>query len=262
MRGKRLALVSLLAATALVAVAEPVAAQSASANLINELNGKLLYIAIPITLLVEVILFYTVLKFRNNDTPKPTKENRRLEITWTIATAIILLFVGVASYSVLANPNITHMADDPVAPNENDVVVHAEAYQWGWNMSYPEEGINTGTEIVLPNDRDVYFRITSRDVIHSFGVPELGLKQDAIPGQTNVIKTHTTKTGQYQGYCMEYCGQGHSAMYFDVKIVSQEEYQRYLEEQKSSSEGSSGGNSSASGGNSTTTASAALVATN
>ncbi|RLM59979.1 cytochrome c oxidase subunit II, partial [Halorubrum sp. Atlit-9R] len=137
MRKTRFALASLLSAVVMALVATPAAAQaSASSELINQLNGKLLYVAIPITVLVEVILLYTVIKFRKSERALPTKENRRLEITWTIATAIILLFVGVASYGVLANENITHQGND-IAMDEEPVVVHAEAFQWGWNMYYP-----------------------------------------------------------------------------------------------------------------------------
>jgi cytochrome c oxidase subunit 2 len=243
MRKKRLALVSLFSVLVMALVADPVAAQpSATAELINELNAKLLYIAIPITVLVEVILIYTVVKFRKNDNPLPTKENRRLEITWTIATAIILLFVGVASYGVLANENVTYtgpVVDDPPEEAQGEpVVVRAEAFQWGWEMSYPEEGnFTTGTRIVVPEDRPVYIRITSRDVIHGFHVPEMALKQDAMPGSMNTIKTVPYEKGEYQGYCTEYCGVAHSQMYFTVEVVSEEEYQNFLDEQKNSSGG-------------------------
>ncbi|MDS0293255.1 cytochrome c oxidase subunit II [Halogeometricum luteum] len=244
MRKTRLALVSAFSVFVLAAFAGPAAAQaSASAELINELNSKLLYIAIPITVLVEVILLYAVVKFRNNDNPLPTKENRRLEITWTIATAIILLFVGVASYGVLANENVTYPGSDLADQQEEPVVVHAEAYQWGWEMSYPENGnFTTGTQIVVPEDRPVVIQVTSRDVIHGFHVPELALKTDAFPGQVNTIKTVPYETGEYQGYCSEYCGVSHSQMYFTVEVVSQEEYQNWLDEQQNSS--SSGGSGS------------------
>ena len=235
MRKTRLALVSLLAVVVAGLVADPVAAQaSASAELINGLNGKLLYIAVPITILVEVILLYTVVKFRNNDDPSPTQENRRLEITWTIATAIILLFVGVASYGVLANENVATGPEIESTQGE-PVVVHAEAYQWGWEMSYPESGnFSTGTEIVVPKDRPVHIQVTSRDVIHGFHVPKLALKTDAMPGQVNTIKTVAYEEGTYQGYCTEYCGVAHSQMYFTVEVVSQDEYQQWLDEQQSS----------------------------
>ena len=237
MQKTRLALVSVLAAVVVGLAADPVAAQSsASAELINGLNEKLLWVAIPITLLVEGILVYTVVKFRNNDEPSPTEENRRLEITWTIATALILLFVGVASYGVLANENVAGPQVQE-AGDEDPVVVQAEAYQWGWEMSYPEAGnFTTGTEIVVPADRQVRFRITSRDVIHGFHAPKLGLKQDAMPGQVNTISTVPYEEGTYQGYCSEYCGVSHSQMYFSIEVVSEEEYQDWLDEQQSASD--------------------------
>ena len=237
MRKTRLVLVSVLAAVVVGLSADPVAAQaSASAELINGLNNKLLWVAIPITLLVEGILLYTVVKFKDNDDPSPTQENRRLEITWTIATAVILLFVGVASYGVLADQNVTYQPQAEDASGD-PVVVHAEAYQWGWEMSYPEAGnFTTGTEIVIPKDRPVQFQVTSRDVIHGFHAPQLGLKQDALPEQTNTIRTVPYEEGTYQGYCSEYCGVSHSQMYFTIEVVSEEEYQTWLDEQQASAE--------------------------
>lgn len=239
------------AALAVVAVGSvPVAAQSStSIGLIDQLNLKLLYIAVPITLLVELVLLYTVVKFKNADEAKPTRENRRLEITWTIATAVVLLFVGVASYGVLANPDITHQASDPVAPENDDVHVYAEAYQWGWTMTYPEEGVQASglpPNVVVPVDQEVYFTIGSRDVLHGFAVPGLGLKQDAIPNQNNTIRTVPLETGTYQGYCTEYCGVSHSQMYFTIEVVSQEEYQGYLAEQRGGESGGSGSSNNSS----------------
>ena len=240
MKRSRLVLASLLSAVALALAAEPVAAQSSvSAGLINQLNNKLLYIAVPITLLVEGILIYTVYRFKNADEAKPTKENRRLEITWTIATAIVLLFVGVASYGVLANENVTFQGEEQeIAPDDDDVVVQMEAFQWGWRASYPQEDMqmsSTAPTVVIPQGQDVYFNITSSDVLHAFHVPELGLKQDAMPGQSNVIKTVALEQGTYQGYCAEFCGVAHSQMYFEIQVVSQEEYQSFLNEQSESS---------------------------
>ncbi len=244
MKAKRLALASLLSVALLAFLAQPVAAQSTTANLINELNDKLLYIALPITLLVEIILIYAVLRFKDNDDPKPTKENRRLEITWTVATAIILLFVGVASYGVMADENVTFTGgEDEVAPEENDVLVQAEAYQWGWDMRYNASdngyldedlefgGSGAGPTVVVPSDQDLYFQIDAVDVIHGFHVPELGLKMDAIPDQTTYIKTNVSETGTYQGYCSEYCGLAHSNMYFTIEVVEPDEYDAWIAEQ-------------------------------
>jgi cytochrome c oxidase subunit 2 len=260
---------------ALLALAvEPAAAQtSLNEDLIRGLNFKLLYVAIPIAVLVEVILIYTVVKFKDNDEAKPTKENRRLEITWTVATAIILLFVGFAAYQVLgvtaiggvtaaSNPNavepaVTHDYPGAVGPPQGqaDQVVEVEvvAQKYFWVFNYPEETVN-GNEsmyvsnqgtMVIPANTTVYMHITSTDWMHAFHVPKLALKQDAFPQKYNTISTEAYKTGTYQLYCAEYCGVGHSAMLGKVQVVSQDEYQNWLDEQKSgmTSSGSSGGNS-------------------
>ena len=251
MNVKRFALASLLSAAMVALFADPVAAQSTSADLIGELNNKLLYIALPITLLVEIILIYAVLRFKDNDEPKPTKENRRLEITWTVATAIILLFVGVASYGVMADPAVTFGAGgEEVAPNDDDVLVQAEAYQWGWTMTYPDQNITApsgenGPVITVPEGQDLYVGVTSEDVIHGFHVPDLGMKMDAMPNQVQYIKTTPEETGTYQGYCSEYCGLAHSQMYFSIEVVEQAEYDQWLDEQTADESGGDATNETA-----------------
>lgn len=240
---------------ALMVAVEPVAAQN-SANsvtdyLIGSLNTVLLYAAIPITLLVQAVLLYAVLKFRNNDDPSPTKENRRLEITWTIATAVVLLFVGVASYQVMASPFLTPQQDD--IPDDA-VEIEVVAYNYGWDFNYEGQDIQTTGEAVVPTDTPVYFNVTADEsrgsYIHGFSVPELGLKQDANPGQHNMITTEVYEEGTYQGYCTKYCGIGHSNMLFTVEAVSQGEYQTWVDNggQFPEGSGSGGGNSSGSGG--------------
>jgi cytochrome c oxidase subunit 2 len=243
MRRTRAALVSLLAVATLALATDPVAAQaSATAELIEELNFKLLVAAVPVTLITQAALIYTVYKYRNNDEAVPTQENRRLEVSWTIATAIVLLFVGVASYGVLANENVTFQGgEEEVAPDENDVLVQADAYQWGWDMTYPNEGNVTaesgerGPVVYVPQGQDVYFEVTSQDVIHAFHVPELGLKQDAMPGTSNYVKTVPYETGTYQGYCAEFCGVAHSQMMFQIEVVPQDEYEEWIESRQNAS---------------------------
>ncbi|WP_435195306.1 cytochrome c oxidase subunit II [Natronomonas sp. EA1] len=261
MTGKRIAVwVAPLLALLALAV-EPVAAQtSLNEELIRGLNIKLLYVAIPITILVELILVYTVYRFAKSDEAKPTQENRRLEITWTVATAIILLFVGFASYQVLgvsaiggvtaatnpdAGPAATTLEyEGAIGPNpgENAVQVEVVAQKYFWVFNYPNEVVNgnesryvsTQETMVIPANRTVYLHVTSKDWLHAVHVPDLGLKQDAFPGKYNTIKTVVYKQGTYQLYCAEYCGVGHSGMLGKVKVVSQEEYQTWLDEQKQS----------------------------
>lgn len=251
MERSRRVLVGILCMGLFVLAAEPVAAQtSVNDQLISDLNNALLYAAIPITLLVQAILIYAVFKFRNNDDPKPTQENRRLEITWTVATAVVLLFVGLASYQVMADPFITAQNND--VPDEGDVEIEVVAFNYGWNFNYQDEGVQTTGEATIPTDTQVYFDITAdagqNSYIHGFHVPDLGLKQDANPGQHNMVKTEVYEEGEYQGYCSKYCGVGHSNMYFTINAVSEDEYQQWVQEQQAGSEGGEEGNQSAEGG--------------
>lgn len=248
-------------AMAMVFIAPAAAEPSVNAELINSLNDKLLYAAIPITLLVEGILIYTVYRFRNSDGAKPTQENRRLEITWTVATAIILLFVGLTSYQVLASgyiggvtatapdekvEGLSHDYSGAKAPAESNAVqieVIAQKYSWQFNYIEADGDVTSSNELIIPKDRPVYLHITTIDWLHSFHVPKLGLKQDAVPNKYNTIKTNATQTGTYQLYCAEYCGVGHSSMLGTVEVKSQGEYQTWLDQQKQQASGD-GGNES------------------
>lgn len=280
MNRKRTGFCAVLSAALLVVATEPALAQSVNADLIYGLNNKLLYVAIPITVLVEGILIYAVWKFKDNDEATPTKENRRLEITWTLATAIVLLFVGIGSFVVLTSsyvslvpgatpgaqpqaqqeiqPAVTMDKPGAVAPpNENVLEVEAIGSQWSWVFNYPEENVSTSGTLVLPANTDIYIHTISTDVIHAIHIPKLGIKQDSYPAQYNTVKTKITKPGSYQLYCAEFCGAGHSAMLANVTVLPPKKYQSWLEQQKQSSSGSSGGSAS-SGGNASSGNSSAM----
>ncbi|SHK14075.1 cytochrome c oxidase subunit II [Haladaptatus paucihalophilus] len=224
-----------------IAAVQPAAAQSVNKRLIDSLNYQLAYVALPLTLFVEIILVYAVFKFRNNDDPLPTAEDPPLEITWTIATAIILLFVGVAAFTVLTNPYITptqptggagtggaRMGLADAANSTDSVTVRGLAYQWGWQFSYPGTNVTTRDELVLPANTDIYVRMTSADVIHSLFVPQLGVKQDVFPKRTTVIHTRVFEPGTYRGYCAEFCGSGHARMRTEVRVLPKDEYRQWL----------------------------------
>ncbi len=104
--GRRVLLAALL--LLVVAVDPELAGPTTTTDYIDDLRYKLLVIAIPVTIASEAALYYAVKTFRNNDDPKPMKENRRLEVTWTLATAAILLFVGLASYGAMAQAAVMH----------------------------------------------------------------------------------------------------------------------------------------------------------
>ena len=222
----------LLAALAgLALAAQPVAAQASSSDAaITSLNEKLLVVAIPITVLVEAVLIYTVFKYKDQDEAKPTRENRRLEITWTIATAAVLLFVGISASITMADDSVI-TPDDPEVSADTEEQVNVTAYRYGWTFSYPEYNVTTDATqqpLYIAQGQPTYFSLTTDDWLHAFHAPSLGLKHDAVPGKVAWMKTTATQTGTYQGYCAEYCGTGHSGMMFEVQVV--EDRQAMLDE--------------------------------
>jgi cytochrome c oxidase subunit 2 len=275
MTRRRAGLVALFGAALLALAAEPVAAQPSASTTVEQiwnLNMNLLYVAIPITVLVEGILIYTVWRFRNQEEPLPTMENRRLEITWTVATAVILLFVGVASYQVLANPYVTAESTNEAALETDEVThIQVEAYRYGWTFYYNGSSFDETTDVTstgtlrIPANQEVNLRVTSTDWLHAFHVPSLGLKADAFPGQYNYLRTVPTETGTYQLYCAEYCGSGHSQMLGTVQVMPQDEYDQWPQDQRTSESGNQTSDNSTSGnstsGNMTATPTPSATAT-
>jgi len=241
MTTRRVGLAALFGAVLLAVAVDPAAAQTADSvteQHIWDLNQNLLYVAIPITVLVEGILIYTVWRFRNQDEALPTKENRRLEVTWTIATAIILLFVGVASYQVMAEPTVTAEATEQIETEGGETThIEVQAFRYGWTFYYngsqwdQPAAVQSGQELHLPADREVVLHITSQDWLHAFHAPGLGLKADAFPGQYNTIRTVPKEPGKYQLYCAEYCGSGHSKMLRTIVVHPGDEYDAWVQNQ-------------------------------
>ncbi|MBZ6496654.1 cytochrome c oxidase subunit II [Natrinema longum] len=236
-------LIALAALASLVALTGTVAAQSENRDLIDGLEYQLLYVALPLTVFVLIILVYAAVKFHDNDDPEPTTEDPALEITWTVATAIILLFVGLSGYSVLVNPYVSPSqsiaTEDPDRdefdsfddlPDSDDEEVFVRGYQWEWQATYPDSNVTTENEIVIPADENVTIWLTSDDVVHSLFVPDLGIKQDAFPGDFTRARTIVSDPGRYDVVCAEFCGAGHSRMAASIVAVDSETYDQWLAE--------------------------------
>lgn len=230
---RALAPLGLLALGAVV-FTTPAAAQSVNRAAIDELNKQLLYVALPLTLFVELTLVYAIYRFTGNDNPRPTIDDPALEITWTAATGAILVFVGVSGFFVLANPYISPAAAGPTddAGMGDDMEVEVLAYQWGWEFSYPEANVTTQDRLVIPRDTDIRLRMTSTDVIHSIYIPDMGVKQDIFPEQDTIARTNATETGSYRLYCAELCGSGHSRMHGTVVVLNQSDYDEWVEDRQ------------------------------
>jgi cytochrome c oxidase subunit II len=172
--------------------------------------------------LITVFIIYSVVVFRRRRAAQ-FKGSNSLEVAWTLvplATVIFLAFIGARDLSQIRKPD----------PNAMDVKV--TAFQWGWAYEYPDTGI-TSTTLYLPLNRQVHLIMTSRDVIHSFWVPEFRIKQDVLPGQNLVkeLRITPTRIGDYKVRCAELCGGAHAYMEAPVKVVSQADFDAWVSEQ-------------------------------
>jgi len=111
------------------------------------------------------------------------------------------------------------------------LVVNVTGIQWAWIFEYPKYGVTSG-ELDLPVNRPVLFKLESKDVIHSFYVPEFRIKEDVVPGLNNELRITPTRIGDYTATCAEICGLGHSVMHAPVKVLSQADFDSWVAQQK------------------------------
>ncbi len=189
-------------------------------------------ICIAVFALVMAVLLYSVMAFRSppedeSDGP-PIHGNTGLEVAWTVVPAILVIAIGVLSAFVMSK-------NGEAGPNPLNVKVFAQ--QFAWRFVYPDDnGVKSG-QLVLPLNRSAKFEMESADVIHSFWIPDMGQKQDLVPGiKTSIIVT-PTRTGVFSLVCTELCGVGHSTMRAAVRVVSPEEFATWVKER---SEGGGG----------------------
>jgi cytochrome c oxidase subunit 2 len=214
---------------------------SGSASDIDTLYDVLLICSVPIFVLVMTIAIYSVVRFRAKpgdmgDGP-PIHGNTRLEIIWVTIPFIMVSALAIYGWIVL---------DDIEAKAQNEMRVNVTGQQFTWTFEYPGEKV-ASDELVLPVDQPVEFRIQTRDVIHSFWVPEFRLKSDAVPGLTTTIRLEPDKVGDYQVVCAELCGIGHATMRQLVRVVPAGEFDAWLDEQREAAESGGGGGGSGQG---------------
>jgi cytochrome c oxidase subunit 2 len=194
------------------------------------------WIAVPVFLLVEGLILFAILRYRRrraDDMPDQIEGNRRLEIGWTVLGFAIIGVLFVVTYHALRN-DYTVKADNP--DNLPDYTVHVSAYMWNWDYEYfvgdnQPTGVTTTKRLTIPADRAVYLEITSKDVQHSFWVPKLAGKVDAVPGHTNTMWLKVDKPGLYTGNCAEYCGTGHHDMLIEVEVLEPAAFETWLKDQ-------------------------------
>ena len=225
-----------LAIPAGVAGAHDPATGGAKADDIQGLFNIILWIAIPVFLLVEGLILFAVFRYRRrkaDEMPEQVHGNRPLEITWTVLSFVI---IGVVFFFTARALQTDYKVKADLGENEPDYTVHVTAYMYNWDYEYfigetQPTGVKTTKKLTIPADKTVLLEIASTDVQHSFWVPDLAGKVDAIPGHTNTMWLQVDKPGMYQGNCAEYCGTMHYDMLIEVEALEPAAFESWLKEQ-------------------------------
>jgi cytochrome c oxidase subunit II len=193
---------------------------------INDVYALIWWGAVAVFVLVQGLLVFSIFKFRKEpDTahgrPVPVHGNNRLEIIWTVIPAIILAIIAVPTIQI-----ISELAEQP--EGDDVMVIDVIGHQFFWEYQYPDLGVSATNEMHIPVNTRVHLRLQSGDVIHSFWVPQLAGKTDAIPGRTNHMWLEADEPGVYLGQCAEFCGLAHYNMLLSVVAEPQDVFDDWV----------------------------------
>ncbi len=213
------------------------------------LEGMVNVIIFAIVAFVVLLLAYVIIRFNKKANPTPARftHNTPVEIVWTLAPILVLVFIGAYSLQVLFKQQ-----EIP----EGDITIKVTGNQWYWSYEYPDYefgfdsfllaredlaayGYNpdeyllaTDNAVVVPVGKTIVMQVTGSDVIHSWTIPAFGVKQDGVPGRLAELWFSADKEGVYFGQCSELCGKDHAYMPITVKVVSQEVFDTWLKSAK------------------------------
>ena len=205
----------------------------------------LLPVITAITVFVLFLIAYACIRFRasKNKEASTTSHNTFIEVIWTLVPCLILIVLAVPSFKVLYSQDEIPKAD---------VTIKAIGYQWYWGYEYPDENIifdsymieekdlkegqprllSVDNEVYVPVNKVVKVMITANDVLHAWALPSFGVKRDAVPGRINETWFKADRTGTFYGQCSELCGIKHAFMPITVNVVTEEEYNQWLDKAK------------------------------
>nr|YP_010324939.1 cytochrome c oxidase subunit II [Dermacentor steini]UNO54120.1 cytochrome c oxidase subunit 2 [Dermacentor steini] len=193
-----------------------------------------------IILMITIITIYMILNIMANSlTSRTLMEGQEIEIIWTIIPATTLIFIAIPSLHLL------YLTDEMFY---SQISIKILGHQWYWSYEYsdfnkefdsfmiPEMDMNmnsirlleTDNNLIIPVNTNIKFLITSNDVIHSWTVPSLGLKMDAVPGRLNQCFSSSNRPGVYYGQCSEICGANHSFMPISLEITSMKNFMNFI----------------------------------
>jgi len=215
---------------------------------IEDFHRLLFWIIVLVCLFVLALLVWIVIKYRAGANPVPSKRhhNTLLEVAWTLIPVIILVFIAVPSFRLLYFES---------AIPKPDVTIKAIGKQWFWTYEYPGSAagftydslglsdadaakagkprlLGVDNPIYVPVNKVIEVQTVGADVIHSWAMPQMGVKMDAVPGRTNQTWFKATQTGVFYGQCSELCGARHAYMPIELHVVSEAEYAAWLAESK------------------------------
>jgi cytochrome c oxidase subunit II len=244
-----------LAPSAFANFITPKGGGSPNANSIQTLYLVVLIVAAVVFVAVEAALVYAVIKFRAKKHPvaRQIHGNTRLEIGWTGAAAVILLILAIVTFielpSIVNPPNslkdgyaLSASVTEPNPPNGQKLRVCVQGRQYIWRYTYGQDCLKNAyaahdpysyTTMVVPVHTTIVLEIQSLDVIHSWWIPSLGGKVDAVPGDTTYTWFQATHVGKYRGQCAQLCGWNHDAMDAYVDVVTPAQYKAFLAGQTS-----------------------------
>lgn len=209
-------------------------------------HDLLLILITLITLFVLALLIWVMIRYREsvNPTPSRTSHNTTIEVLWTVIPVLILVAIAIPSFRLL-------YAQYEAPPA--DLTIKAIGHQWYWSYEYPDQDnftfdaymvedddlqpgqprlLATDNEVVVPVNKVVHVLVTASDVIHNWTIPAFGVKLDAVPGRVSRLWFSAEKTGVYYGQCSELCGSRHAYMPIAVRVVTQEEFDQWVEKAK------------------------------
>jgi cytochrome c oxidase subunit 2 len=202
---------------------------STQAHNTDTLYHVLVIASVPIFVLVVSVILFSVWQFRMKpgeelrDGP-PIHGNTRLEVIWTAIPALILL--GLVSYSFVV------LRDNEKKPAGPEMVVEVTGQQFAWSYEYPSSVTGGAplktTQLYVPDNESVYFKIRSLDVIHAFWIPAFRLQIDAVPGITTSYRATPDRRGSYPVVCNLLCGVGHGLMRSAIHVVAPATFQAWL----------------------------------
>ena len=203
-----------------------------NSKLIDDLQQPVFAVAGIIGLIVAVAVVYTMIKYRDRGQPIPEQIHGKpaLEITLTIIPALILAVVSVFTFGAIFKLAKT---------DDTEMIINVTGQQWWWEYDYPVQNdfgitqpIISSGQLVMPVGTKVLLRETSRDVIHSYWIPALNGKRDAVPGRIHTLRLEADEPGIYAGQCTEFCGLSHANMRMEAVALSKEDFANWVANQQ------------------------------